>query len=153
MNTTAYDWKTPFMKVSADVAGKEFERIDKKRGLTAEAVVDESRPEDAPLHDAFEWDDAVAGEEWRKQQARVMIGNLVIQVEELPESPQVRAYVMIDKTASVYESTKVILQLEDKKQALMRIAMRELQSFQRKYSDLQEFARLFAEIDRLSGAA
>ena len=148
MITTAYDWKTPYMKVSADVAGKEFERIDKERGLTAQAVVDESRDKSAPLHDAFEWDDGIAGEEWRKQQARVMIGNLVVRIEDKPESPKVRAYVMVSESAT-YESTKIVLQKEDKRETLMKLALKELCAFRRKYADLEEFTRLFDEIEKL----
>ena len=46
--------------VTADQAGDELARIYVEKGeLTAPLVVDESRPEEAPLHPAFEWDDAM----------------------------------------------------------------------------------------------
>ena len=152
MIKTAYAWKTVFQKVSADVAGKEFERIDRERGLTAQAVVDESRSVDAPLHKAFEWDDAVAGEEWRKQQARVMICNLVCRIEDQPDAPEVRAYIKLEESQT-YENTQLILQMEDKKASLMRLAMKELLAFRRKYADINKFAALFAEIDKLTEVA
>lgn len=146
---TAYLWKTPYMKVEADVAGKEFERIERERGLTAQTIVDESRPADAPLHSAFEWDDAVAGEEWRKQQARVMMGNLLIRIEDKPEAPVVRAIVKLQESPT-YESINAVLSVEDKRTAYLRQAMKELLLFRRKYADLEEFATLFAEIDTMT---
>lgn len=145
---TAYLWKTGYQKVSADIAGKEFERIDRERGLTAQAVVDESRAEDAPLHKAFEWDDVIAGEEWRKQQARVMISNLVIRIEDRTDSPEIRAFIKLEESP-VYESTKIILQTEDKRASMMRLAMKELLAFRRKFSDIKEFSALFTEIGKL----
>lgn len=41
--------------------------------LTAEMVVEEARPVDAVLHPFFEWDDSVAAELHRQEQARSMI--------------------------------------------------------------------------------
>ena len=77
-----------------------------------------------------------------------MIGNLVVCLEDKPESPQVRAYVMVSESAT-YESTKVVLQIEDKREALMKLALKELCAFRRKYADLEEFTRLFDEIEKL----
>ena len=145
---TAYIWKTGYYKVAAEVAGKEFERIDREKGLTAENVVDESRPETAPLHKAFEWDNDIAGEEWRKHQARQMMGNLLIKIEERPEAPAVRAIVKLDTSPS-YEPISVVLQVEDKRKAYIRQAMKELMWYRQRYADITEFAELFAVADRI----
>ena len=41
--------------VSAQIAGEELERIEARDGeITPRAVVDEARPEDSKLHNAFE---------------------------------------------------------------------------------------------------
>ena len=65
---------TKIKGVSADVAGSELDRIYRDRGsLDPTLVVDEARPEDAQLHPVFEWQDEVAGENWRKYQARTLI--------------------------------------------------------------------------------
>ena len=144
----AYMWKTGYQKVAADVAGKEFERIEKKRGLTAAAVVDESRAEDAPLHRAFEWDDAVAGEEWRKQQARVMMGNLLIRIEDKPDAPVVRAIVKLEES-ECYESITTVLRVDDKRTAYIRQAMNELISYRQRYENITAFADLFAAADKV----
>ena len=65
--------------VDAQTVGDELGRIYDEHGeLTAPLVVDEARPDDAPLHPAFEWDDAVAAELHREHQARTLIRSVEI---------------------------------------------------------------------------
>jgi hypothetical protein len=46
--------------------------------LTAPLVVEAARPEDAPLHSQFEWDDGVAAEKYRLTQARHLITSVKV---------------------------------------------------------------------------
>jgi hypothetical protein len=65
--------------VDAQTVGDELHRIYQDNGaLTAPLVVDEARPDDAPLHPAFEWNDEVAAELHREHQARTMIRSVEI---------------------------------------------------------------------------
>ena len=74
--------------VTADAAGDELARIYEEKGeLTAPLVVDESRPDEAPLHPAFEWDDAVAAEKHREHQARNIIRSVQVICDEKPSEP------------------------------------------------------------------
>ena len=60
--------------VDAQTAGSELDRIRRRDGtLRPDVVVDEARPEEAPLHPAFEWSDPVAAEQWREHQASTLI--------------------------------------------------------------------------------
>ena len=71
--------------VNAETVGNELDRIYQERNvLDPETVVEESRPEDAQLHPAFEWKDHIAGENWRKYQARSLIRSVEIIEEEKP---------------------------------------------------------------------
>lgn len=148
-----YEWKTRWRKVDANEAGKVFEKLEQTVGLTAANVVEASRAKDAPLHNEFEWDDSVAGERWREQQARVMIADLVIKVEEVPNAPTVRAFVKVEPVEPNYENIRTVVMSEDKTQALIEIAKGELESFKRKYRDIEEFSALFKEIDKIIEAA
>ena len=66
-------------KVSAELAGQVCQSLsDSPEGLTAKRLVDVSRDESAPLHAEFEWDDSVAGEKYREEQARKIIQHLII---------------------------------------------------------------------------
>jgi len=144
-----YEWKTNWFKTDANVAGKVFDELDKSVGLTAKTVVNASRAKDAPLHNEFEWDDAVAGEKYREQQARVMISNLVVRIDESPDSVPTRAYVTVEKDSAQYEDITVVLSNEDKTEKLLRNAMKELSWFERKYSELEALAGVFSEIKKL----
>jgi hypothetical protein len=65
--------------VDAQTLGDELRRIYDGNGeLTAPLVVDEARPDDAPLHPAFEWNDEIAAELHREHQARTMIRSVEI---------------------------------------------------------------------------
>lgn len=149
-----YEWKSGFRtKVSAEVAGAVFEELDKGKGLTASNLVEASRPEDAPLHKEFEWDDNIAAEKFREHQARIIINHLTIRMEEVEDSQPTRAYVSLTTDDSrKYEPLSMVLKNPQKTTALFDMAMRELESFQRKYNNLTEFARLFEEIERLKGS-
>lgn len=148
-----YEWKTNWFKTDANVAGKVFDELDKSVGLTAKTVVNASRAKDAPLHNEFEWDDAVAGEKYREQQARVMINNLVVRVEDKPEAVPTRAYVMVSNDSVQYENITVVLSDEDKTKKLLDNAMKELTWFEKKYAELEALAGVFQEIEKLRESA
>lgn len=145
-----YKWKTGSrFKTDVNVAVKVMKGLAEKGSLTPEALVDASRPEDAPLHSEFEWDDAKAAEEWRKQTGRVMIGSVVYIQEDQPKMPPVRAYYHIEQKESVYEPIEVILRNDEKADKLFRLAVRELSAFRDKYASIKSFASLFREIGKL----
>ena len=51
-----YQWKAgAVVKASAEDAGAQCEALSRAGKLTPAALVDLNRPEDAPLHNAFEW--------------------------------------------------------------------------------------------------
>lgn len=57
-----------------EIVQSELTRIYKRDGdVRASTVVDEARPKDSPIHDQFEWDNRVAGEQYRLAQARRLI--------------------------------------------------------------------------------
>jgi hypothetical protein len=69
--------------INANEAGNALEQIRTKHNLlTAELVVDESKDANHALHNAFEWDNAIAGNEYRKHQARTLIRSIVIIYED-----------------------------------------------------------------------
>jgi hypothetical protein len=77
------------MGIDAQTAGSELDRIRRRDGtIRPAAVVDEARPEEAPLHPAFEWRDPVAAEQWREHQATTLI-KVVRVVPAAPVAPRV----------------------------------------------------------------
>lgn len=75
--------------VDAQTAGSELDRIRRRDGtIRPDVVVDEARPDEAPLHPAFEWRDPVAAEQWREHQASTLI-KVVRVVPAAPVEPRV----------------------------------------------------------------
>lgn len=72
---------------------------DRHGVLTADAVVADSTPVTAPLHDRFEWDDAKAGHEHRLEQARGLIRSVKIEYRAPDgEAGKTRAFVSVART-------------------------------------------------------
>lgn len=146
-----YQWKTGSQhKVSAAVAAKVMDRLAEEDRLNAQELVEESRPEDAPLHCEFEWDDSIAAEKWRKEQAGAMIRHLVVRIEANDQEYPTRQYFMVQKEANTYEPIQVILKDEDKTAMLLDQAKRELQAFKAKYAGLKELAAVITAIDSVA---
>lgn len=111
-------------------------RADNDGILTAKAIVNASRPDSALLHVKFEWDNDVAGERYRLQQARQLV-RVVRQgyidkrgdpqrirvFHSLPAagSPTGRAYVTLEELqASEVMSAQLLRQMETDWRSLRR---------------------------------
>jgi hypothetical protein len=110
-----YKWIDGYpAKVAADVAGSELKKLREKHDgqVTPQLVVDSARPENAPLHPAFEWNDYEAAEAYRRHQAKGIIRAIVTVSPATKE--ETREYVGIrgaevDKTkreTTVYVTTR-----------------------------------------------
>ena len=142
-----YSWKQGTRyKTDANVAGTVCAEMEAAGTLTAENLVEASRPEEAPLHDEFEWDNTKAADEWRKHQARNIIHSLVLVTEPGTKTEGVRAFFKLEVKSPNYESIVAIVQEENKYEALKASALRELKAFQKKYAQITELANVFAAI-------
>ena len=71
------DYKTKLRKY-----GERLKKLEGRSGtLTPNKVLDDARRKDSPLHDYFEWDNGVAGERWRVNQARELIREYRVDVK------------------------------------------------------------------------
>lgn len=146
-----YQWKDGArIKCDANIAGRICAEMEAAGELTARNLVEASRPADAPLHNEFEWNNTAAADKWREHQARNIINSIVL-VNEQDKEQSVRAYFKLEARTPTYESIVSIVQQEDKYAALKEAALRELSAFQRKYSQITEFEKLFAVIAELGG--
>lgn len=142
-----YQWKAGAqIKADAQTAGAMCMELASEGRLTAKNLLDANRPEDAPLHNAFEWNDGVAAEAWREQQARHMINCLTIRHETVEPT---RAFFKIERTESTYQSISTILSSENSTEKLLNTALKELEAFKRKYITLQQLCGVFRAIDEV----
>lgn len=146
-----YKWKMPGLyDIPAQAAGEELDRIYEEKGeLQARDVVNESRPETAPLHPLFEWDDPKAAELYREQQARNIIGCIVtVQDSEKSGLTQVRAFVHV---AESYRPTQIVVSEKDLREELVRTALKDAEAFQRRletFASLRPIKQLRRTLDR-----
>lgn len=152
-----YQWKSEArLKIDPQVAGEELERIrtwDNGR-LDAKSVVEVSRDPGAPLHPAFEWDDAKAAEGFRVEQAKYMIRMIVVSPEpEKEEAKPIRAFVSVvrDEDRSYTSVSHAMADPELRRQVLLT-ALRELEAWRDRYAELVELANVFAVIEEARGA-
>jgi hypothetical protein len=142
------------------VVGEELQRIAKANGerLTPEIVLRNAAMETSPLHDRFTWDNTEAAQQWRLWEASNLIRSVKVVTEVHPQDEPVlvRAFVNVsaspdgeDAGNSVYVPLKVALKVNDYRTQMLENAGRELESFRKKYSVLQELSGLFAVIDQL----
>lgn len=143
-----------FQEVAVSDLRNTLTEIYKTKGeLTPQIVVDEARPEDHPLHSRFEWDDAAAGEAYRRVQAQEMIRSVKIVFTEAStgEKKSVRAFSSLHEPgsrtddsapATGYAPTEDLVQDEFARQLLLRQCSRDIATLKRKYGHLQEFVEL-----------
>lgn len=155
VNKMIYEWKYP-LAVPAQVAGEYLADLEQEKGeLTPELVLNESRPAEAVLHSCFEWDDEKAAEGYRLYQARRIINNITVKIEENKnEIPQnVRAFVSVTDVSKQEKGSFITIQNAmlntDYKKQVLRNALWELKNFKNKYSSYKELGKIFASIDEL----
>ena len=141
-----YQWKTGARtNGNAPTAGEMCNQLESEGRLNAQTLVDVNRPKDAPLHNSFEWNDSIAGEEWRKHKARNIIHSLVIMPEN--KSVETRAFFKLSSVQNNYDSVRTIIQDKDKNDQLLRDAEKELMSFQAKYRGIKKLESVVQVID------
>ena len=148
-----YAWKpATCIKTDANIAGEVMEELEATVGLTAENLVDASRDEDAPLHNEFEWNDAIAAEGYRKTQAQHLIRSIVIFTEQNEqETNPVKIRAFFQTTSENYDHVTRIVCESDKKAALLAKAITELKWFENKYSMLSELDMVLDAINEFLG--
>ena len=136
-------WKNGygFFKADAQLVAEEILEIGDD--VHAEDILDKARNEDTELHKCFEWDDGIAAEKYRLQQARDIVKLLVIREESEPvDRPEIRLFYKTDQQEG-YKPTKIIVKKEDEYRLLLERAYGELRAFKAKYSMLTELQEIF----------
>ena len=163
-----YGWKEhTYLGVAAQVAGERVEALRRERGgwISPHDLVEDARPADAPLHPAFEWDDAKAAERYRVEQARTLLQRLVVVRDD---GEQVQAVVSLHRARddwgwthreASYTGFDVIAADPDLTDELLEQARADIDAFVARYEQFRALlgvarqARgISRELSRMSGA-
>lgn len=144
-----YQWSVPVYPVDAQKAGMELEKIAKKHGsLKPSYIVEESRGAGAALHKCFEWNNRIAADKYRFRQAQDMLRNIVaVKIGQIETPLPIRAFVNIRQDHE-YVPVIHVLNTPVLRENMLNSAMRELESFRRKYNAIESLSELMASIDR-----
>lgn len=122
--------------------------IRAERGtLTPQSVLDTARPKGHPLHDRFEWDNRIAGEAYRRDQAHRLIQSVrVSYIDKNNEQRTTRAFVAIpsDSPQPTYEMTETVATDPVLHQMMVAQLEREWRQLSARYGHLTEFMELVA---------
>jgi hypothetical protein len=116
--------------------------------LNPQLVVEESIPEDAPLHSQFEWDNDVAGEAYRLGQAANMIRSVKIRFgsDGRGHPKSVRQWLPVlrdeDDTQRSYIPSEDLVLDDIQYEIKLRDFKREWKRFEARYGDLKEFGEI-----------
>lgn len=119
--------------------------IRARRGvLTPRVVLDEARDEAHPLHDRFEWDDGVAAEKYRLDQAHELIRSVRVVYRKDPDQRvDVRAFHAIRReTGHVYEPAEEIVRDEVATKVILADMEREWRQLRDRYNQFREFVEM-----------
>ena len=125
-------------------AQKVAEEIGDNR-ISPQELLEKARDVNSELHKCFEWNDSIAAEKYRLQQARGILINLVYKEKESNAEP-VRTF-QITSQRNVYQPTVSFLVQEDEYQNLLTRAKSELESFKKRYHTLSELQEVFEAIE------
>jgi hypothetical protein len=135
---------------------EELEQIREANGgmLYPKSVVDFARDENTELHSKFEWDDTIAGENYRIWQARKVIRAVVTIIPHKNEPYEVQTYVNMaaDRyqgeekrdTIGGYRCLVDVLSTPALRNTLLEEALAEFESWERKYQMISELVEIFA---------
>jgi hypothetical protein len=135
-------WKLNIFSANAEKCYQEILSIGKT--ATAQQILDYARNPNSELHKCFEWDDTVAAEKYRLQQARQVVCHLV-HVEDRQEEPQkIR---LIQRASEGYMPVQMIVRNKTEYENLLARARAELRAFKQRYHTLVELEEILALID------
>jgi len=141
---------------------EELLRIANETGgtISPKKIVEIARDEKNPLHDYFVWDDIIAGEKYRLNQASFLIRRIKIDIvrpigetKEIEIKP-IRQFFspssLRDKNGDgSYVRIEDILSDKDLKADLLATAKKELIALKMKYKDLSELSKVWEAIESL----
>ena len=115
--------------------------------ISPEEVLEKAKDENSELHKCFEWDDTVAANKYRLQQARQII-QFIVKVPQKENEQPTRVF-QISSKKNVYQPTVFFQRNNDEYQILLERAKVELAKFKKRYQMLSELEQVMEAINNL----
>lgn len=128
----------------------EILRIAVESGLTAERILDHARDINSPLHSLFDWDDSSAAQKYRLHQARIVINEIKVVIEEVeyPAFENVKVAISEGETERLYKPRPDILKIEDYRRQMIRKALGQMTYWKKQYESYSELQPIFLSVEQ-----
>jgi hypothetical protein len=147
-----YGWKPGrHYSTSPQQFGEWVESLPDRR---PETIVRHARDPKSPGYkEIWKAEDAVAANEWRLLQARLMLASLVVDViiYERKKKKTIQAQAIVHSSRDgEYDYIDVAMSDPDKRNFVLAQAMAQLQAMKRRYASLSDLAVVFAAVDQVA---
>ncbi len=146
-----YKWKIKGLskKVKVEKVVKELQNIKSKQGeLTPEAIVEAGKRKSSPMHKLFQWDNELAGHQYRLQQARTIINNIEITVIKDNKPYNIDAYEIVkSETGREYKSFDVMT--FDEAEQVRETTIKSIDYLQKKLEVYENFADIIIDLQNI----
>lgn len=120
--------------------------------LRAADVVQAAKDENSILHNHFDWDDAVAAQQWRLVQARFLIRSVKVEYIEADQPKMIVPVFVSPKTIRQnpeggYRLLEYALQNDEERTSLFDEIIAELEYLRNKSRNFKELSALWSELD------
>lgn len=139
----SYYWRDN-APITADpqVVGKHLMALAQRLGrpfdaFTPDDVIEDARDPSSPLHSLFQWDNMLAAEQYRRVQARLILGGIRFRVEQAA-APTTIAFVNVrlEGQGRAYVPTTLAMRNTELARQVRADALHGLQGWQRRYREL-----------------
>lgn len=135
------------------LVGERIAQIIQTHGGKVEAadILKDAQKKSSPLHDYFEWDDAVAAHEYRLTQAREILRSIKVEITdaETQEIGEIRAFMVPDEQSrgeerlAGYRPIEDIMANPELRAMKIQEAWSQLEAWKARYEGLSELAEVF----------
>jgi hypothetical protein len=147
----------PFRDKEAQAIGLRLELLEKRAPVTPEAIVEDARAEESPLHDYFTWEDAEAARLWRLDEARNLTNHLLVKVYRDGKEIEAKGWHSLrivsedgEPNGRAYSSLATVSNSPELREQVIRQALKELDYWRRRYAEYRELFPVVRAIDRVS---
>lgn len=140
--------------IKKQIVIRELKRIAKRNNgvLQAEDVVKEAEQKHNVLHNLFDWNDSIAANKWRLEQARLLIRVCVTYLGGDKNKPY-KVFVSLseDRTRGEggYRELESVMSNKSYRQILLQDALNEMELFREKFYKLKELANVFKVMNKV----
>ena len=132
-----------------------LQSLEQEGRLTTRGIIDFARPRDSELHEAFEWENRVAGPKWRLHQAAQMIREYKFRVVVSNVTLDLPVYVRDRSTEQkgTYRRLDLVRHDEEAAHTTMVDAMSRVTNALARAKSLGLYLRFKGELDEMDGLA